>query len=290
MSDSKAQEAAVEKLETAAASTSSSGERPRVVVLDTGLPDPDGEHASPALAGLSMVTHDFGPLDSPDQNGDDLLDPAAGHGSFIAGVIEQVAPGAAVESRAVIGPLGDATESAIAAAIGALDDPGDQGAVLNLSFGGQVMTEPGVLASAVGAAQERGYVVVASAGNDATCRPTYPAAFPGVVGVGAIGPSGPAPFTNYGPWVRACAPGVDLVSTLFRFTGAEEAVGADPDPDDFDGWAVWSGSSFSAPIVAAALVNHMRTHGVSATDAVARVIDDPALLRLADLGTVINLA
>ena len=68
------------------------------------------------------------------------------------------------------------------------------------------------------------------------------------------------------------------------------ALRPDPDPDDFDGWAVWSGSSFSAPIVAAALVNHMRTHGVSATDAVARVIDDPALLRLADLGTVINLA
>ena len=289
VADSQALDAAVEKLATAAASTSSTGEATHVVVLDTGLPDA-GDHFPPALTDLTMVTHAFGPRDLPDRNSDDLLDPAAGHGSFIAGVIEQVAPGAVVESRAVIGPLGDATESAIAAAIGGLDDPGEQGAVLNLSFGGQVMTEAGVLASAIGAAQARGYAVVASAGNDGTCRPTYPAAFPDVVGVGAIGPNGPAPFTNYGPWVRACAPGVDLVSTLFRFTGAEAAVGTDPDPDDFDGWAVWSGSSFSAPIVAAALVNHMRTHGVSATDAVARVIDDPALLRLADLGTVINLA
>jgi hypothetical protein len=42
--------------------------------------------------------------------------------------------------------------------------------------------------------------------------------------------------------------------------------------------------------VAAALVNHMRTHDVHATTAVERVVDDPALLRLADLGTVVNVA
>ncbi len=290
--DAVARDAVVEKLARAAdaATTSSTGKDPHVVVLDTGLPETGGDAFPPGLDGLSVVTHAFGPHDRPDQNGDDLLDPAAGHGSFIAGVIQQVAPGAVVESRAVIGPLGDATESAIAAAIGALPARDHPGAVLNLSFGGHVMSEPGVLGSAVSGAQARGYVVVASAGNDATCRPTYPAAFPGVVGVGAIGPGGPAPFTNYGPWVRACAPGVDLLSTLFRFAGAEAPVGTGPDPDDFDGWAVWSGSSFSAPVVAAALVNHMRTHGVSAAEAVERVIDDPALLRLADLGTVINLA
>jgi hypothetical protein len=40
--------------------------------------------------------------------------------------------------------------------------------------------------------------------------------------------------------------------------------------------------------VAGVLAQHMRTHNVSAQDAVARVIDDPALLRLADLGTVVN--
>jgi hypothetical protein len=287
--DGVATAAALAKLAVAATTKSEGG--PHVVVLDTGLPEATAPHFPGPLAGLGMVSHAAGPFDIPDTDGDLLLDPCAGHGSFIAGVIEQVAPGAVVESRAVIGPLGDATESAIAGAIHALDTPGGQGAVLNLSFGGPVMTEPGVLASAVADAQDRGYVVVASAGNDGTCRPTYPAAFPDVVGVGAIGPHGPALFTNYGPWVRACAPGVDLVSTFFAFNGDEVAPGTqDPDPDDFDGWAIWSGSSFSAPVVAGALVNHMRTHDVSAKDAVVRVIDDPALLRLADLGTVINLA
>ena len=47
---------------------------------------------------------------------------------------------------------------------------------------------------------------MASAGNDALSRPVLPAALPGVVGVGALGPGGPAPFPNYGPWVDACAP------------------------------------------------------------------------------------
>ncbi len=56
----------------------------------------------------------------------------------------------------------------------------------------------------------------------------------------AWAPSAPtvrALFSNYGPWVRACAPGVDLVSTFFAgFLGAETpASPLDPDPDDFDG-------------------------------------------------------
>ena len=60
-----------------------------------------------------------------------------------------------------------------------------------------------------------GIVVVASAGNDGVCRPAYPAAFDGVVSVAALGPDGPAPFSNWGSWVRACAPGVDVASTFY---------------------------------------------------------------------------
>ena len=132
---------------------------------------------------------------------------------------------------------------------------------------------------------------MASAGNDATCRPTYPAALRGVVGVGAIGPYGPAPFTNYGPWVRACAPGVDIVSWFFtEYDGSETAPAGLPDPDRFRSWARWSGTSFAAPMVVAALAREMATYDVSAADAVARVIDGPGLLKLPDLGTVVNIS
>ena len=143
------------------------------------------------------------------------------------------------------------------------------------------------MAGAIADAQDRGYVVVASAGNDGICRPTYPAALPGVVSVGAIGPFGPPLFTNYGPWVRACAPGVDLVSTFFANWNGKHPLAGD-DPDDYAGWARWSGTSFAAPVVAGALVREMALSGISAQDAVTRVIDNPALLRIPQLGTVVN--
>jgi hypothetical protein len=41
-------------------------------------------------------------------------------------------------------------------------------------------------------------------------------------------------------------------------------------------------------VVAGALAHHARTHDVTVADAVTRVIDHPGLLRIADLGTVIN--
>ena len=38
------------------------------------------------------------------------LDPAAGHGTFIAGIIEQLAPGCTIKVQEVIGPLGDTNQ------------------------------------------------------------------------------------------------------------------------------------------------------------------------------------
>ncbi|HEX2849052.1 MAG TPA: S8 family serine peptidase [Acidimicrobiales bacterium] len=258
------------------------GRAPRVVVLDTGL-------AAGALrpACVGAVSCAAGDCDEPDEDGDHLLDPAAGHGTFIAGLIALLAPGCDLTVERVLTTFGDGDEVTIARAIAALDPDTD---ILNLSFGGYAMERMDVLAAAIRIVQKRATVVVASAGNDATCRPAYPAALPGVIGVGAVGPDGPARFSNYGPWVRACAPGVDLVSAFFTvFDGAGTAPAGTADPDRFREWACWSGTSFAAPVVAAALAREMRLTGVGAADAVARVVDAPGLLRLADLGTVVNL-
>jgi hypothetical protein len=267
---------------------------PDVVVLDTGLAI--GAHGPGLLKALGqkhLVVAGDHQVDVPDSTngGSDVVDPAAGHGSFIAVLVERVAPGARVEVWRVLHPQGDGDEAAIAAVIERLprrDGPGDRGAVLNLSFGGYVMDGPGLLAAAIRTAQTRGYVVVASAGNDGVCRPTYPAALPGVISVGAIGPGGPAPFSNYGHSVRACAPGVDLVSTFFTGVDGPQPETDGYDPDEFDGCALWSGTSFSAPIVAGALAHQALTRGVTVHQAVERVIDDPALLRIPGLGTVVN--
>ena len=76
-----------------------------------------------------------------------------------------------------------------------------------------------------------GVVVVCSAGNDATSRPSFPAAFcrwvddggpipfdpaiAPIVSVGALNPNRTdALFSNAGPWVRAYVPGAAVVSTM----------------------------------------------------------------------------
>jgi hypothetical protein len=254
---------------------------PRVVVLDTGFA---GSLKPAALAALQVPQAQW---EAPDENRDTELDPAAGHGTFIAGVVEQLAPGCDLRVERVLSTFGDGDEVEIAQRIMSVG-PGAR--ILNLSFGGYVLEHPGVLAVAIRAVQASGGVVVASAGNDATCRPTYPAAFPGVVGVGALGPNGPAPFTNYGPWVRACAPGVDVLSSFFKeFKGPGVAAAAGAvDPDNFAEWALWSGSSFAAPVVTAALAREL-LRGASPAEALHRVIDAPGLLRIPDLGTVVNI-
>jgi len=258
-----------------------------VVVLDTGMAvGTYRPHALSALGGHVTWTNADGEV--PDSDGDDLLDFASGHGTFISGLIQQVAPGAVVTIHRVLNEQGDGDEATISQALHSLPTPPAGGAILSLSFGGYTVDTPGVMASAISYAQSIGYVVVSSAGNDSTCQESWPAAFPEVIAVGAVGPDGPASFTNYGPWVRACAPGVNIVSTFFdKWNGAEPPVDG-TDPDDYKGWACWSGTSFSGPIVAARLAREMAATGCTAKEAVARIIDQPALLRLPGLGTVVN--
>ncbi|MEY2415404.1 MAG: hypothetical protein QOH53_738 [Ilumatobacteraceae bacterium] len=260
---------------------------PRVVVIDTGLA------RQPQLPDFVRRGHSVRAVarsrtDQPDENGDRWLDPAAGHGTFIAGIIERIAPGSAIEVVGILGPQGEGSESAVVDAITNVANRDIRPAFLNLSFGGYVWEQAPMLSRAVLLAQKRGIVVVASAGNDSTCRPSFPAAIPGVVSVGAIGPDGPAWFSNYGCWVRACAPGMDVVSSFFRsFDGAEVPSGG-RDIDRFKAWATWSGTSFSAPAVIGALVREMRASNCTPKEAVTRLIDAPWLGRIPGLGTIVN--
>lgn len=289
---------------------------PNVLVLDTGLawqapkppyPSQSRHQLPPRLERLGPPRHrdaDW-PDGTPANPGDGYLDPAAGHGTFIAGIIEGLAPGCHLGVGRVLGSYGDGSVADIAAYVddlinakhlrvgGTSPDAYDvtvRGAIINLSFGGYAASDMHTLGAMVRKLQRLGAVVVASAGNDGTCRPTYPAALPGVIGVGALGPSGPAPFTNHGPWVRACAPGSDIVNSLFLdWNGDVVPLDGGPDPDEFKGWARWSGSSFSAPVVVGALAREMLLTGCSAKEAVARVVDAPWLLRLPCLGTVVDM-
>jgi hypothetical protein len=260
------------------------GDGVRIAILDTGTA---GVDAPAALANMNLNPEVGG--DRPDGDGDNYLDPVAGHGTFIAGIIEQLTPGCEFEIHDVLGGYGDGYESEIAETLAGLASapPEERPHFVNLSFGSYSPIGMEVLADAVAALHRVGVVVVASAGNDATCVPTYPAALPDVVSVGALDPDDrPAAYTNFGPWVRACTRGTDVVGLFFDgFNGAEPPVDG-RDADHFRGLARWSGTSFAAPRVVAALAREVKP-GVSPRDAVRKLIDDEDLPRRWMLGTVV---
>jgi hypothetical protein len=295
-------------------------DRISVWVLDTGLADKNGRTAAdgsqlppycPEWLGANVSPSST--PDSPDAVANDQpdaqprvpdrwLDPVAGHGTFIAGIIEQLTPGCQIESHQVVDPGGDCDEGALATLIETeVDAKRNDGidlshTIINLSLGGYLYDPRSLLAESIAFAQRNGAVVVASAGNDASCEPLYPAAFPGVISVGALGDAGPAGFTNYGEWVLTCAQGVDLVSAFFNgFDGAwgeltlEDVTGAVTeavDPDHFKGLATWSGTSFAAPVVVSALIQRM-DGGATAQKAAEDLLGDQSLETIPCLGKVV---
>ena len=260
----------------------------RIAIVDTGYAREDF-----VPGGFMVNANVVAGRDVPDEDSDDFLDPAAGHGTFIAGVIEQIAPGCALQIVDVLSTYGDGSEATIGTALVDLANQGPDEFVhfANLSFGGYSPFGMPALAFAIAKLQANGTVVVASAGNDATCVPMYPAALPGVVSVGALDEDNiAANFTNYGPWVRASTLGVDVVSSFFSdWNGAEDAPGG-RDPDDFKGWARWSGTSFAAPRVVATLARFVveNANNVTPQQAVVDLIDNPDQPRLPMLGTVVE--
>jgi subtilisin family serine protease len=78
--------------------------------------------------------------------------------------------------------------------------------IINLSLGGPANDT--TLARAVASAVQAGALIVAAAGNDSSSIASYPAAYPGVLAVAAVGPDGaPAPYSNFGSYVALSAPG-----------------------------------------------------------------------------------
>ena len=81
--------------------------------------------------------------------------------------------------------------------------------IINMSLGGP--TADSGLARAVAAAIAAGSIVVAASGNAPTAEPSYPAAYPGVIAVAALGPDANlASYTASGGDVSLVAPGGDV--------------------------------------------------------------------------------
>jgi subtilisin family serine protease len=249
-----------------------------IAVLDTGV-------ASQADVRTLSTGRDVDELDS--RPIDDALDLEAGHGTFIAGILNRIAPAASVRSVKVLDTLGIGDDLTIAA--GLLRCKGDQ--VVNLSLGGPALDAAGVpvLERAIDAL-DRSAVVIASAGNEGAAVPFFPAAFKRVISVGALAGDARtgwrrASFSNYGWWVDACAPGVKVHSVFPRFQERRE-----PMRDFSAGGARWDGTSFAAPQVAAAIATLATRHGISCELAAWHLVQDPSRprLRSEQLGTIVD--
>jgi subtilisin family serine protease len=225
---------------------------------------------------------------------------ALGHGTFIAGIVRQVAPDARVLAIRVMHSDDIVYEGDLICALTMLvhrialaeaNDSDQMVDVISLSLGYFSESPPdealnSALWPLIEALLKLGVVVVAAAGNYSTSRMFYPAAFARqpapaghvpLISVGALNPNGSkAVFSDAGDWVTAWAAGGAVVSTFpTDINGSrtpELSLPAHPanpmppgvslpdrrealDPDDYSGgWGVWSGTSFSAPLLAAHIV------------------------------------
>ena len=151
-----------------------------------------------------------------------------GHGTAVADLILQIAPSADLYSWRVANDEGQSNSFLLAQGILAAVDAGVD--VINISMGSY--GNSAILRDAVETALEAKVMIYASGGNEGYEQLAYPAAYEGVVGVGAVDANGSyLNFSNTGN-VTMTAPGLDLVtawtggeSVYFTGTSASSPIG-----------------------------------------------------------------
>lgn len=201
-----------------------------------------------------------------------------GHATFLAGLIRMTAPDAQILSMQVMNAAGKVSDDHVVHALDWLAENQDtiRTDVVLMAFG-RHRDEPddhGLdrVREAISGLTRGGIKIVASAGNDGSAQPVYPAAFAvepslsaSVVSVGALSsPTQWAPFSDYGPWVREARKGTGIISVLPEVNasaGEQQATDNAFDPLDMnvtrDGFAWWSGTSFAAAIYAGQLASQL---------------------------------
>ncbi len=193
-----------------------------IAVVDTGVDASQTDLAGGVLQGYDSTS---GSADAGD---------VVGHGTFVAEVAagrgDDGVGAAGVCWRCSILPVRVAPDGT-ATAVGLADGirwAAEHGAdVINISL---VLTGPDpTVGAAIEYAEELGAIVVAAAGNDGGTSPTYPAAFPGVIGVVATDDGDHVySWATHGGWATLAAPGCttvgDLSGAATQFCGSSAAA------------------------------------------------------------------
>jgi thermitase len=223
-----------------------------VAVVDTGV-----DYTHPDLAARVDTSTDWDFINGDADAMDDM-----GHGTHVSGIVAATMDnaeggvGVAPESRIlpvkVLDAKGSGTTIGVSAGIRYAADNGAR--IINLSLAGPSDTS---MRNAVAYAQSKGCVVVAAAGNEgSSAGASYPARYPGVVGVSATDPDDSlASFSNYGPGVDIAAPGVNIYSTLPKALYPL-------------GYASWNGTSMATPFVSGVAALVMSVNPTMGADAV----------------------
>ena len=203
-----------------------------IAILDSGINTIHTELADKIVGGFDFINNDRNPIDDH------------GHGSHVSGVIAAemdnltgssgVCPQCSILPIKVLDQDNFGTWSAIIDGIIYATDHNAR--VINVSLGGETASK--AVEAAVEYAQSKGVLIVAAAGNSRSQHSFYPAAYPGVLAVGATDNQDKQWYlSNTGSYIDVSAPGHLIYSTSKSTNDVENS------------YAYMSGTSMAAPYV-----------------------------------------
>ena len=233
----------------------STGRTVRVAILDTGLGQKQTVLWAKVDASMNAVEPGQPAYDMPqgtDSNGNGIPDEAVGHGTMIAGIIDQIAP----QVRFTIARITDSDGMATGWHVikGLAFAVTSKAEVANLSLG--ALNNIPALSDVMDWCLANNLLVVAPIGNNGMHVACYPAKVDGVVCVGGVDAINQrAIFSN---WHSRCAVSAPAVGFASQFWDG--------------GLAIWSGTSFAAPVVAASIAEALRHTTPTPTETSSRAI------------------